>query len=104
MVQKHASNAQAFSGEQYVRRRAYKRNRSEGLRRSLTTGCYGLGSDIQTTQIREYRYQLRDYYLLSKGFRVALVFRLLVAGILVRRYGFDRRPVHVRFVVDKLSL
>jgi len=103
LAQKHTSNAQAFSGE-YLRRRAYWRNRPAGLSRSPTTGCSYVGSDIQTPQIREYRYQLSDYQLLNKSFRVALWPRLLVAAILVRRYGFVRRPVPVRFVVDKRLL
>ena len=85
------------------RRRAYWRNRPEGLSQSPTTGCCDLGSDIQTPQIRKNRYQLSAHQLLNKGFRVALWPRLYVAGILVRRYGFDRRSVLVRFVADSHS-
>jgi hypothetical protein len=103
LVQKYTSNVQAFSGEGCLRRRAYWRNRPEGLRWSQTTGCCELGSDIHTPQSREYRYQLIDYQLLSKGFRVLLWPRLLVAGIL-GRMRFDRRRVHVRLVVDEVSL
>jgi len=39
------------------------------------------------------------------GFEMALLwFRWLAASLLLRRTGFDPRSIHVRFVVDKVTL
>ena len=79
--------------------RACSRKRLERLRHIPTTASCDLGTEIQSPQIREYRHQLSNCQLLNKSFRVAVWPRLLVATILMRRYGFNLRPVHVRFAV-----